>query len=149
MPRASNQDNGIVTRIWGPPLWVSLHAITFNYPRRPTKEDKSNYLAFFRSFKHTLPCRACRESYASFIGPRGRAPLSWKTMRDRRSVSRWLYDVHVLVNRRLKKPRGPSYETVKKRYEKYRAKSCDQRDIHGCVGEKDVRARVVIEPCPS
>ena len=28
--------------IWGPHLWFSLHTISFNYPLKPTENDKYN-----------------------------------------------------------------------------------------------------------
>ena len=27
-------------KIWGPPGWLFLHTLTFNYPNNPTKEEK-------------------------------------------------------------------------------------------------------------
>jgi hypothetical protein len=145
---SANADNGIVTRIWGRPMWFTLHCISINYPRKPTKVQKKAYLAFFRSLRDVLPCKACRCSYRKFISAKGPVPLTWKTMKDRRTVSRWLYRVHVQVNKRLSKPNGPSYESVMRRYEKFRAKSCKQA-VHGCIGggRRLFHSKVVIEPC--
>ena len=42
-----NSDNGMLTKVWGPPLWYFLHTISFNYPIYPTKEDQKNYYNFF------------------------------------------------------------------------------------------------------
>ena len=28
--------NGMLTSVWGPPMWHSLHTISFNYPVNPT-----------------------------------------------------------------------------------------------------------------
>ena len=36
-------------KIWGPPGWLFLHTITFNYPTNPTEEDKKYYKNFFYS----------------------------------------------------------------------------------------------------
>ena len=34
-----NDSNGMLTTIWGPPLWHTLHTISFNYPVKPKKSD--------------------------------------------------------------------------------------------------------------
>ena len=148
MKPSTNPDNGMITGVWGPPLWTALHCISLNYPRRPTEADKEAYLQFFRSLKDVLPCGACRKSYATFIAPRGATPLNLGTMKSRRTVSKWLYDVHNQVNERLKKPRGPPYSTITKRYERFRASDC-KPEIHGCVGrgKLKLRSKVVIKLC--
>ena len=38
--------NGILTRIWGPSLWHFLHAMSFNYPTKPTHLILQIYLLF-------------------------------------------------------------------------------------------------------
>ena len=50
-------------KIWGPSAWLFLHTVTFNYPNNPTEEDKRNYLTFFNSLKHIIPCPLCKEHY--------------------------------------------------------------------------------------
>ena len=34
-----NSGDGMLTYIWGPPMWHTLHTISFNYPVKPTKEQ--------------------------------------------------------------------------------------------------------------
>jgi hypothetical protein len=36
-------NEGMQTYIWGPPMWHVLHTISFNYPIKPSKNDKKNY----------------------------------------------------------------------------------------------------------
>ena len=38
-----NSDNGMMTYIWGPSSWHSLHTMSFNYPVKPTKKHKKDY----------------------------------------------------------------------------------------------------------
>ena len=38
-----NSGDGMMTSVWGPPMWHILHTISFNYPVEPTKEHKINY----------------------------------------------------------------------------------------------------------
>ena len=35
-----NSGDGMLTSVWGPPMWHTLHTISFNYPVKPTKEQK-------------------------------------------------------------------------------------------------------------
>ena len=62
-----NSGDGMLTAVWGPPLWHSLHTISFNYPVKPTKEDKDNYYNYFKSIQFVLPCRYCRENFSKFL----------------------------------------------------------------------------------
>ena len=55
-----NSNDGMLTSIWGPPLWHVLHSMSFNYPVNPTSEDKTHYRDFIINLKWTLPCGKCR-----------------------------------------------------------------------------------------
>ena len=59
--------DGMLTSVWGPSLWHSLHTISFNYPVTPNKLDKLNYYKFFRSLQNILPCKYCRINYKKNI----------------------------------------------------------------------------------
>ena len=95
-----NSNEGMLTSVWGPSLWHSLHTISFNYPTNPSLNDKKNYLNFFKSLEHILPCRYCRENYKQNIKT---VPLNMKTMENRHSLSKWLYELHEEINRLLHK----------------------------------------------
>ena len=41
-----NSNNGMLTTVWGPPLWHFLHLMSFNYPVNPTKKQKRDYKRF-------------------------------------------------------------------------------------------------------
>ena len=43
------QNNGLITKIWGGPGWTFCHSITFGYPIEPTDEQINNYRTFFIS----------------------------------------------------------------------------------------------------
>ena len=49
-------NDGMLTYIWGPPLWHVLHTISFNYPVNPTDEDKMKYECFILSMGFILIC---------------------------------------------------------------------------------------------
>ena len=38
-----NSGDGMLTSIWGPSMWHYLHTVSFNYPIKPTSEDKKKY----------------------------------------------------------------------------------------------------------
>jgi hypothetical protein len=48
-------------------------------------------------------------------------------MKDRESFSRYIYELHELVNRMLKKVSGLSYCDVRERYEHFRARCTDEK----------------------
>ena len=58
--REFNSGDGMLTTVWGPSLWHSLHTISFNYPVEPTKEEKKTYRCFILNLTHVLPCKYCR-----------------------------------------------------------------------------------------
>ena len=60
-----NSPDGMLTTVWGPSLWHTLHTISFNYPIKPTFKQKRQYLNFFKSLKHILPCKYCRDNYTN------------------------------------------------------------------------------------
>ena len=68
--------DGMVTSVWGPPLWHYLHTMSFNYPVKPTPADKRNYKNFILSLRHVLPCRYCRENLTKNLKVRVKNLLS-------------------------------------------------------------------------
>ena len=62
-----NSDNGMMTYVWGPPMWFTLHTISFNYPVNPTDLDKKHYYKYFKYLGKILPCKYCRENYKKNI----------------------------------------------------------------------------------
>ena len=51
----SNKDyessDGMMTTIWGPSLWHSMHTISFNYPVNPTEKQKKRLCKIFLFIK--------------------------------------------------------------------------------------------------
>jgi hypothetical protein len=117
-----NSPDGMLTSVWGPSLWHSLHAISFNYPTKPNLEQKKNYLDFFKSLKTILPCKYCR---INFVNNLKVVPLNMKTMKNRESLSKWLYNLHEEINKMLGKTSNLTYENVRERYEMFRSRCLD------------------------
>jgi hypothetical protein len=113
-----NSGDGMLTTVWGPSMWHSLHTISFNYPVDPTKEEKKQYKDFILSLQYILPCKYCRinlsKNFKLF-------PMTNETMKNREAFSRYIYDLHEMVNKNLNKKSGLTYDDVRERYEHFRA----------------------------
>ena len=114
-----NSNDGMLTSIWGPPLWHSLHVMSFNYPVKPNKEIKKHYLEFFTNLKYILPCKYCRDNYIINLKNN---PITPKVLKNRESFSRWLYEMHEIINSNLNKKSGLTYDDVRDRYEHFRSR---------------------------
>ena len=135
----SNINNGIITKIWGPSTWISLHAITFGYPLEPTEKNKEDYKKYFELVGDTLPCKYCRISYKEFILS-GCTRLTMDTMKNRHTLTRWMYDIHERVNKKLGVDYGVTYDDVVKRYETFRAKCSTNIKEKGCIMPLDKKS---------
>ena len=108
-----NSDNGMNTKIWGPPLWFILHIISFNYPVSPSKLDKKNYFIFLKSLENVLPCKSCRNNFKDHLGS-----IDMSIFDSRDTFSRYIYKLHNIVNNSLNKQKySLSYKSVKNIYE--------------------------------
>ena len=118
-PDDYNSGDGMLTMVWGPSMWHYLHTMSFNYPVEPTCEDKRHYQAFILNLQYVLPCGKCRKNLKKNFK---KLPLTWKQMESRNTFSRYIYDLHEVINTMLKKKSGLSYETIKERYEHFRSR---------------------------
>jgi len=119
----SDQDyssgDGLLTKSWGPGQWHFLHAISFNYPVSPTEQDKKHYRDYVLSLVHVLPCKYCRINLRKNFK---KAPLTMGHMKNRDTFSKYIYNLHEIVNTMLDKKSGLTYEDVRERYEHFRAR---------------------------
>ena len=116
--------DGMLTSVWGPSMWHYLHIMSFNYPVAPTTEDKHNYLNFMLSLQNTLPCKYCRINLKTNYK---QMPITMATMKNRESFSRYVYQLHELINKMLKKTSNLSYCDVRERYEHFRARCTEEK----------------------
>jgi hypothetical protein len=109
------------TRFWGPSAWQLFHLVAF------VSEHPDDVL---NKMKDVLPCRYCRESTTEFTK---RHPL-------RGDPGRWMYDIHNMVNDKLRKQAredptvvnpgpDPTFECVRNRYEKMKPNQVPGRDF--------------------
>jgi len=116
-----SKSNGLITKIWGPPFWETLHCISAGYPLEPDDIDKKNYKDFYISVGNILPCKYCRESYKEFIKEKD-TELTECTFESRENIMLWVYKLHERVNLKLGMAYGVEFEEVKNRLESFRAK---------------------------
>jgi len=119
-----NSGDGMLTTVWGPSMWHYLHTMSFNYPVKPTAEDKKHYRDFILLLQHVLPCKYCRMNFKKNLQD---LPLTMKQMESRETFSRYIFDMHQLINRMLKKKVHLTYEDVRERYEHFRARCTEDR----------------------
>ncbi len=132
--------DGMLTTVWGPGMWHFLHTMSFNYPVKPTKEQKNQYRNFVLSLVNVLPCKYCRINLAKNFKV---LPLKYSHMESRDTFSRYIYHLHEHVNKMLKKHSGLTYDMVRERYEHFRARCTNtvvKTEEKGCTeslyGEK-------------
>ena len=114
-----HSNDGMLTSVWGPGMWHYLHTMSFNYPINPTLKDKHHYRDFVLQLKHVLPCGKCRKNLTKNFK---KLPLKMSYMKDRDTFSRYIYDLHEVINKMLGKKSNLTYEMVRERYEHFRAR---------------------------
>ena len=118
-----NSGDGMLTSVWGPSMWHYLHTMSFNYPVEPTKENKHYYKEFVKNLQYTLPCKYCRINLKNNFKAH---PIKDCHMKNRESFSRYVYELHELVNKMLNKKSGLKYCDVRERYEHFRARCSNE-----------------------
>jgi hypothetical protein len=112
-------NDGMLTSVWGPGMWHYLHTMSFNYPVRPTPQQKAQYRNFILQLQYVLPCGKCRKNLKRNFR---KMPLTMEQMESRETFSKYIYQLHELVNKMLNKESGMTYEMVRERYEHFRAR---------------------------
>lgn len=116
--------DGMLTTVWGPSLWHTLHTISFNYPVKPTLQDKKNYKRFIMNLRYILPCKYCRMNFKKNLKE---LPLTEKALKNRYNFSRWMFKMHELINKMLGKKSGLKYGDVRERYEHFRSRCTEDK----------------------
>ena len=112
-------NDGMLTTVWGPSMWHYLHTMSFNYPVNPSCADKEHYRNFILSLKYVLPCGKCRKNLCKNLQ---KLPLKMSHMKSRVTFSKYIYELHELINNMLGKKSYLTYEEVKERYEHFRSR---------------------------
>ena len=139
---ASN--DGMLTSIWGPGMWHYLHTVSFNYPVNPTDKDKNTYKKFIQNLGNTLPCKYCRINYRK---NQQSHPILLKHLTNRNTFSRYVYNLHNVVNKLLHKPITLSYLDIKDRYEHFRAR-CNKTQKKCSTAYKGKKSKCILKIVP-
>lgn len=137
-PTDYKSGDGMLTTVWGPAMWHFLHTMSFNYPVEPTQLQRTQYKEFVLSLRNVLPCKYCRENLTKNLRD---LKFSNKHMKNRATFSRFMYDLHELINTMLGKKSGLSYCDVRERYEHFRSRcvldiDSDKEKIEELLREK-------------
>ncbi len=122
-------DSGMLTSVWGPALWHTLHTISFNYPTQPDRGTQQRYRRFMRGLRHVLPCRHCRENFRSNAKAAGYGDAVFAS---RDAFSRFVFRLHNHVNVMLGKPEHESYDKVRDQYENFRSRCLQNPEDESC-----------------
>lgn len=147
--------NGLITKIWGPFVWKTMHFMSFGYPDTVniTSEVKKTYRQFYESILKILPCIYCQESISLIIQQDGHAKLDDSVFESRDSLTRWVYHLHEAVNNKLEVKYDISYADLVTEYNTYRA-DCQNKQISvkGCDNVLDKKTLAYradhIKKCP-
>ena len=148
-----NSDQGMLTTVWGPALWHVLHTISFNYPVKPTKQNKKDYKKFLLALQKVLPCKYCRLNFRQNCK---KAKICDNVFSSRDKFSKFVYRLHCEVNKATKnKNKCKSYSQVRDRYEHFRARCSRKKPIKssrkrrkesGCTEGKKLKCVLNIVP---
>jgi hypothetical protein len=127
-----NSNDGMLTTIWGPSQWHFLHTMSFNYPVNPTHRDKINYRNYVLSLRNVLPCGKCR---ANLVLNLKKLPLKMSHMASRETFSKYIFELHELINEMLHKKSGLTYEQVRNTYENFRSR-CVVETVKQCKTQR-------------
>ena len=122
-----NSNDGMLTAVWGPGMWHYLHTMSFNYPVRPTCDEKRHYRDFMLSLQYVLPCGKCRKNLRKNYT---KLPLKYRDLESRATFSKYVYRLHELVNDMLHKKSGLTFDDVRERYEHFRARCATSTNGH-------------------
>lgn len=135
-------NDGMLTTVWGPPMWHYLHTMSFNYPIKPSNKEKRNYQQFVLDLENVLPCGKCRENLKRNFQ---KLPLTMSDMKSRETFSKYIYDLHELINEMLNKSSGLSYEQVRERYEHFRSR-CTKKKKNKIFQTRSIKHKGCTQP---
>jgi len=100
-------------KVWGPPLWFSLHTSSVYYPENPSPIVKERIKGRILAIPYEIPCPTCKPHASAFI-EKHRDNLD-KIVSSRMGLFRFYVDFHNAVNARHNKP-IMSYDEAWKKY---------------------------------
>lgn len=144
--------DGMLTSVWGPPMWHFLHTMSFNYPNNPDEFNKNydkknntkgykiqdHYIDFIVNLTHMLPCGSCRTNLVNNLDDLKFYKNKEKITKNRLNFSKFIYKLHNKVNKMLGKPKYKTYNYVRDKYESFRARCNNDTNVEKGCTELDV-----------
>ena len=114
--------------------------MSFNYPVKPTCDDKHHYMDYIKSLEYILPCRYCRENLKRNLKETN---FSMSDMKNRDTFSRYIFNLHSHINTMLGKKNKLTYEEVRERYENFRSRCANKKTkkVKKVADQKNLRWR--------
>jgi hypothetical protein len=98
--------------IWGPSLWELLHSVAFGYNLTPvTSMKKKQYILFFSSIEHLIPCYKCKTHYKYYLNSNS----ILHAVNSYNGIIKWVNNLHNTVNAKIGKKKQ-TLETSKIKY---------------------------------
>jgi hypothetical protein len=98
---------------WGAKFWDTLQVIAAGYPENPTEEKREQFKIFFDSLVFVLPCEECKQHYSEVLE---RKPLNDAALINRKTLNRWIMDIHNIVNADLGKNKQYTWREYCRRF---------------------------------
>lgn len=129
----SSDMNNIKPCFWGKKYWGSLFSMTAVYPNNPSQEYIKSVRAFLLSWKETLPCSGCRESYTIFISQPDTNLMNNDYFKSRNNFIGFVYRLRNKVNNKI----GLEYNISKEYFKMKLDKMCctDGNEVDGYINE--------------
>jgi len=108
-------------RIWGWDAWKFLHRSAIAYPAKPSDEQKQRARNFFEALPLFIPCPSCAVHYKKYFD----TTFSDETLKSSKTLSKWIYELHETVNKRLGVDSGVKLEDVPKVVNKFPSRYID------------------------
>jgi hypothetical protein len=142
---ANNPENGFVSAIWGPALWLSIHCISMNYPSNPTEADQQTYRTWFEGLEFVLPCGTCRNNFRQNLIAIGYNAN--QHFQSRLMFSYMVYRLHNNIRKMQGKSTDMTFCECIRLYEQFRAQDCtpNTKDGEGgCSAKKALTCTLFI-----
>jgi hypothetical protein len=91
-------------KLWGRPLWFSLHYGAMNYPSSPGKHHRKLAEGYIKGLPMMIPCDACKNHANAYITRYEEKWGLWDVTADPQSMFRFFWEFHNHVNSETGKP---------------------------------------------
>jgi len=97
---------------WGPHFWRTIEYVAWYFPDAPSEDEIKAAKNFLLSLIWLLPCDECSVHFSEYLTENPVEPH----LTGRQAFTKWVYDFHSAVNKRLGKTNQPSYQQVRAKY---------------------------------